>query len=174
MSVNDTASYQHRKYFHNRLHLQINVWHLSLFRLFGWYSGWKINLNCNKATITASPSAVACDGDPVNLTANQGVAYIWSTGANTQSISVVAAGNYVVTVTDENECSRPSAPVGVNINPLPPTPTISVNEGLLQATPSSGYTFKWYFNGRHQRRQFEFLLDSEWGLYGWNYWSAGL
>lgn len=113
----------------------------------GNYSGWKINLNCNKATITASPSAVACDGDPVNLTANQGVAYIWSTGANTQSISVVAAGNYVVTVTDENECSRPSAPVVVNINPLPPTPTISVNEGLLQATPSSGYTFKWYFNG---------------------------
>ena len=113
----------------------------------GNYSGLKINLNCNKATITASPSAVACDGDPVNLTANQGVAYIWSTGANTQSISVVAAGNYVVTVTDENECSRPSAPVVVNINPLPPTPTISVNEGLLQATPSSGYTFKWYFNG---------------------------
>ena len=103
--------------------------------------------NPNPPIITPSGQQTICEGSGIVLTASSGNAYIWSTGANTQSISVVAAGNYVVTVTDENECSRPSAPVVVNINPLPPTPTISVNEGLLQATPSSGYTFKWYFNG---------------------------
>ena len=103
--------------------------------------------NPSPPTITPSEQQSICEGSTVVLTSSSGIAYSWSNGGTAQSISVDETGSYFVTVTDENNCSRPSAPVLVNVYPLPPTPTITENAGLLQASPSSGYTFKWYLNG---------------------------
>ena len=48
--------------------------------------------------------STACDGDVVELTSDAASAYLWSTGATTQTIQVSNGGNYSVTVTDGNGC----------------------------------------------------------------------
>jgi len=45
-----------------------------------------------------------CEGGSTVLTASEGESYLWSIGETTQSIEVTAAGDYSVTVTDENGC----------------------------------------------------------------------
>jgi hypothetical protein len=56
-----------------------------------------------------------CPGDSVRLTASPGYTrYLWSPGGETtQSIFAKAAGNYSVTVFDDDTCSGTSAPVPV-------------------------------------------------------------
>ncbi|MGB1317362.1 MAG: hypothetical protein ACPG5W_04120, partial [Flavobacteriales bacterium] len=56
-------------------------------------------------------------------------AYLWSTGATTQSITVFATGTFTVTVTDANACVGTSAPLAVTVNNNP-TPTISASGSL--------------------------------------------
>ena len=70
-------------------------------------------------TITADGPLEFCDGDSVVLTASAADAYLWSTGATTQSIAVYASGSYTVTVTDANGCSGTSLPTTVVVNELP-------------------------------------------------------
>lgn len=79
------------------------------------------------ASITASGSLALCFGGSVVLTANAGTAYLWSNGANTQSITVNAAGNYSVTVTNANGCSASSAITTVTVNAPAVSPTISTS-----------------------------------------------
>lgn len=72
------------------------------------------------ATITASgATSDVCPGKTVTLTASAGTSYLWSNGATTQSIVVSAAGNYIVTVTNENGCSKASAPIAVTYQSCP-------------------------------------------------------
>lgn len=72
------------------------------------------------ATITASGATNdVCPGKTVTLTASSGTSYLWSNGATTQSIVVSAAGNYIVTVTNENGCSKASAPIAVTYQSCP-------------------------------------------------------
>lgn len=62
-----------------------------------------------------------CDGgEPVIITANGGISYIWSTGQTTNSIliSPIASTNYVVTGTDSNGCKNADA-LYVSIFPKP-------------------------------------------------------
>lgn len=47
--------------------------------------------------ISASGDTVFCGGNSVELTASAAAAYTWSTGANTQSITVFESGDYSVT-----------------------------------------------------------------------------
>ncbi len=54
-------------------------------------------------TISANPDVI-CTGESTVLTATGGTIFEWSTEATTQEITV-DAGNYSVTVTDENGCS---------------------------------------------------------------------
>ena len=77
--------------------------------------------------MTASGSTSLCPGGSVTLTAPAGFTYLWSNGAIGQSITVSAAGSYSVTVTNANGCPATSAPVGVTVNPLPQTPTITAS-----------------------------------------------
>src|SRR6185369_9528800 len=51
-------------------------------------------------TISASGPTTFCAGGEVTLTASAGSSYLWSNGATTQSITVLASGNYSVTVRD--------------------------------------------------------------------------
>ncbi len=59
-----------------------------------------------------------CDGATSTFTTGTYISYQWSNGANTQQITVQTAGNYVVTVTDENGCTA-TASRELIVNPTP-------------------------------------------------------
>ncbi|MFN5678778.1 MAG: PKD domain-containing protein [Flavobacteriia bacterium] len=72
--------------------------------------------------ITPPGPITACNGTSVTLTTSVFSSYLWSTNATTQSISVNAAGNYTVTVTNSYGCTGTSAATVVNFSePLTPT-----------------------------------------------------
>jgi hypothetical protein len=69
-------------------------------------------------TITASGSTSFCQGGSVTLTATSGVSYLWSNGATTRTITVNAAGSYLVTVNNGSQTGSSSATI-VSINAAP-------------------------------------------------------
>lgn len=108
-----------------------------------------------KVTVAAgAPASITgvlsfCSGGNTTLTASAGTAYLWSTGATTQSINVNAAGNYTVTVTQGGSCPTSSATVTVLQNPLPNV-SASVSytfpgcTGVMTGTSTTpGVTFEW-------------------------------
>jgi hypothetical protein len=57
-------------------------------------------------TVALGEDAIICDGDSVTLDAGTGLAgYLWSTGDTTQTITILTAGDYSVTVTNEFGCT---------------------------------------------------------------------
>ncbi len=67
-------------------------------------------------TITANGSTTICSGGSIQLTAESGYTYNWSTGETTQAIQVSQAGVYEVTVTDCNECTSVSNSITISIS----------------------------------------------------------
>ena len=107
-----------------------------------------VNVNAGTtASITAGGVTTFCQGGNVVLTANSGSTYLWSNGAQTQSITVTAGGSYYVTVTNASGCSATSAATTVTVNPLPTVAAITgatnVCSGLTTqlATASTGGTW---------------------------------
>jgi len=111
----------------------------------------------NSETVTVNPTPSAsissngpiaiCNGNSVTLIANNNAAYLWNTGATTQSIVVTAAGTYTVGVAGANGCSAISAPVNVQVDSAPAMPIISIaGDGLLSCNDISS-TYNWYLNG---------------------------
>jgi len=49
---------------------------------------------------------LGCGQTSVTRTANGGVSYVWSTGANTAEITITSPGTYIVTVTGSNGCTN--------------------------------------------------------------------
>jgi uncharacterized protein YodC (DUF2158 family) len=82
-------------------------------------------------TISASGSTTLCVGDSVTLTSSSPTNNIWSTGATTPSITVLAAGNYWVQYSELDCISDTSLVTTVVVNPLPPVPTITVTGSLI-------------------------------------------
>ena len=84
-----------------------------------------------KPTITTSGSTGLCTGGSVTLTSSSATGNLWSTGANTQSITVSTAGTYSVTATSlgctsiSSEESAPGITVTVATPPARPTITTS-------------------------------------------------
>ncbi len=79
-------------------------------------------------TITASGAITFCEGGTVTLTSSAATGNLWSNGATTQSITVIASGSFTVITTDVNGCtSLVSLTTTVLVNPLPATPTISAS-----------------------------------------------
>ncbi len=65
-------------------------------------------------------ATVLCEGETIRLSVAEGYAnYEWSNGATEPSILVSEAGEFSVTVTDENGCTGVSAPFNVRIVPNP-------------------------------------------------------
>ena len=75
--------------------------------------------------IAANGPVSFCSGGSVTLSGNTGGG-TWSTGATTSTITVSAAGNYSLMIT--NACgSATSNVIVVTVNPLPVTPVITAN-----------------------------------------------
>lgn len=68
--------------------------------------------------LTTSGSLTFCQGGSVDLTSDQTSGNTWSTGAQTQSITVTTAGDYYVTIGTGN-CVASSDTVTVVVNPNP-------------------------------------------------------
>ncbi len=104
-----------------------------------------------RPTISADGPTTICKDGNVTLTASAGFAgYRWSNGATTRQITISAAGNYTVTVTDSNGCSGTSAATQVTVNPLP-KPSITLagpasicdgEQARLQA-PAGFASYRW-------------------------------
>ncbi len=89
-------------------------------------------------TPTAPPLAVSIDGTAVvcwnetngeltaaSTTGNNPFSYLWSNGATMQTVSGLAAGNYAVTVTDDEGCT------GTATTEIEENPPISSNASIL-------------------------------------------
>lgn len=72
---------------------------------------------------TVSGNNKVCTGEKTTLTANGGISYHWSTGANTAAVSV-GKGFYYVTVTDVNGCTGAVTTEVIEL-PVPIAPTIT-------------------------------------------------
>lgn len=91
-----------------------------------------------------------CQITSIDLTANnaggtQPYNYVWSTGATTQTITVIQPGTYAVTVIDANQCSAADnieitkdPDVNIVIQEVSP-PCVTDPPIALQATPSGGF-----------------------------------
>lgn len=104
--------------------------------------------NLPSPSISPSGPTSFCNGGSVNLNAGAYSSFLWSTGANTQSITTGSTGTYAVTVTDANNCSNStSIPVNVYNNPVPiitPNgPTAFCIGGSVNLTPGNYSGYLW-------------------------------
>jgi hypothetical protein len=86
------------------------------------------------ASISANGPLTFCQGESITLTASSADQHLWSTNETTQSINVSNAGNYTVTVTSLNGCSKTSAVTTITVNPKPSAPTGSASQSFCSAT----------------------------------------
>jgi hypothetical protein len=104
-----------------------------------------INVNPNPtATITGDNEI--CAGENTIFTANGGVTYLWSTTETSASITVDAAIEYFVTVTDLNGCTATASRI-LTVNPLPTASITGDNEICVGEntifTANGGSTYLW-------------------------------
>ncbi|MEO8760416.1 MAG: gliding motility-associated C-terminal domain-containing protein [Bacteroidia bacterium] len=86
-------------------------------------------------TITAIGTATVCQGNSITLTSSSATSYTWSTGANTQTISVSSGTTYSVTTTSANGCLANSNIINVTFNANPNAPVVNdtiINECSVQ------------------------------------------
>jgi hypothetical protein len=116
--------------------------------------------------ITGNTSNTSCgpNNGMVNISVSGGTApytYSWSNGATTQNLSGVAAGNYIVTVTDAHNCTMMDTfTVGMSVpSNIQVTGTAtnyscnSTNNGAININVSGGtgpYTYSWNNNATTQ------------------------
>lgn len=108
-----------------------------------------INLTYGVANGNAGPDRIVCVNDPAfTITATGGSTYMWSTGANTPSITVdpPSSTSYYVTITNAVGCSIKDT-VNVTVNPNPVAAisgpdTICPNQ-QINLTASGGGTYLW-------------------------------
>ncbi|MBL7923218.1 MAG: T9SS type A sorting domain-containing protein [Bacteroidia bacterium] len=100
-------------------------------------------------SITASGPTSICSGGSVTLTASTGIAYLWSNGQTTSSITVSTAGTYTVRVTQSGGCSATSFGTSITTGSAPvPTitasgPTTFCSGGSVTLTASNGTAYLW-------------------------------
>ncbi|MBL0310939.1 MAG: T9SS type A sorting domain-containing protein [Bacteroidetes bacterium] len=95
-----------------------------------------ISISVDKPTICAQDSAYICAAAGYQQ-------YIWNTGETTKCLYSKQAGNYYLTVTDNNGCTATSNHIGLSVYPVPSV-SISVKGDTL--TVYNGIAFQWYFN----------------------------
>lgn len=97
--------------------------------------------------ITANGGTTLCIGANTQLSSTPAAAYLWSTGATTQTITANTQGNYVVTITDVNGCTRSSNPTPVTFFPVASItasgPTTFCAGGSVTLTGHPAGTYLW-------------------------------
>lgn len=110
-----------------------------------------------KPVITANRSTTFCFGENVTLTSSYTNGNNWNTNNTGSAIVVSGSGDFTVSVTDGNGCKATSDVVMVQVNPLPPAPTITAlrpttfcqrDYTVLQSSASSSYQWS---TGDNQR-----------------------
>jgi uncharacterized repeat protein (TIGR01451 family) len=97
--------------------------------------------------VTVTGPSTACDS--AVLDAGPGFStYLWTTGANTRTVTVTSSGTYGVTVTDANGCtSTGSHPVTINTTPgntiTASGPTTFCAGGSVVLTASTATSYNW-------------------------------
>lgn len=103
------------------------------------------SVDCHGSTLNSSASVIVTGGSP-------GYSYLWSNNNTTSGISNVLAGNYSVTITDQNGCtlSQSLTIAEPDLLTLTPTPTdvtcYGGNNGSAQVNVTGGtppYTYSW-------------------------------
>lgn len=102
-------------------------------------------------TVNLGNNQTICEGQSSFLALNQWDydTFNWSTGSTSNSISIIDAGTYSVTVTDWNGCSA-SDNVEITVNPSP-TASVTENQSICQnesvtLTASGGAQYIWSNN----------------------------
>jgi hypothetical protein len=103
------------------------------------------------ASITINGTLDLCPGDSVELIANQGLTYYWTTGDSTQAITVAQTGNFVVDVTNGFGCTKASTVQSVVLHPFPQTSVIlgdktgivPLQQYTYVVTQTLGNTYNW-------------------------------
>ena len=97
--------------------------------------------------VNIGPDSSICNGDSVILNAgNPGNNYLWSTGATTQSITVLNTGNYWVQVNNGGCSVTDSALITVVNNPtvnLGPDSVICIGSNIILNAGNSGFNYLW-------------------------------
>ncbi len=98
-------------------------------------------------TIVLNGEMVFCQGSGTTLTASEGLSYLWSNGATTQSIEPTESGSYTVQV--DAGCGLVSSVTSVSVEVLA-SPSVSANDqqidvsGNVDLTATSNGTISWY------------------------------
>ena len=78
--------------------------------------------------ITAGGPTTFCADQQVTLTATPDVAYTWTSGQTTQSVTLNQSGNFSLQTKNEFGClSKPSNTISLKVNALPPAPVLTAN-----------------------------------------------
>lgn len=103
-------------------------------------------------TITALSPTTVCEGAQVTLVASTGSIYNWSNGSSTQGVNIDTSTTITVTVTNNDGCSGTSAPISVNVLPLPEVMIVSSSPAVFCLgdstilTASGATTYIWSNN----------------------------
>ncbi len=90
------------------------------------------------ARITATGATDFCEGNSVNLRANDAIFYEWNTGSREKEINVTTSGNYAVRIVNTFGCqSEFSNAVNIISKPGPPKPIVSANSSTTFCSDSS-------------------------------------
>ena len=114
--------------------------------------------------VTETHNDAICNGSPtgsINITVTGGTTsytYFWNGGAVTQNRSNIVAGNYSLTVTDNNQCTQTIAvtvtePAAVPLTVTATDATCFGGNGSATANPAGGtppYTYAWSGGGSTQ------------------------
>ncbi|MBK9337631.1 MAG: hypothetical protein IPM98_14135 [Lewinellaceae bacterium] len=124
-------------------------------------AGKRVDVN-GLPTVSISGDLSYCAGSNTTLTASGGTSYSWSTGADTDAVTVVA-GTYTVTATDANGCTNTASATVVE-NALPVVAISGALEfcpgGSTSLTASGGVSYLW-----NTGATFFFINVADAGLY---------
>jgi hypothetical protein len=101
-------------------------------------------------TIEPEGDITLCEGDSATLMGvaqgvAQGVAWLWSTGETTQSITVKKSGRYSLTGTSPYGCASTTRVVTVSTLPAPSKPVVAASGDTLVSSESERY--QWSIDG---------------------------
>ncbi len=97
-------------------------------------------------TVNLGNDTAICAGESLDVIANGGISYTWSTGESSQTINVNTSGNYSVTVSDGATCTG-TDDINVTINPLPNI-SAGADENIcigdnINLTATGGTVYSW-------------------------------